>query len=212
MSHGKGHSDGLGGVIKSLAFTAVCAKKLIIRDGKELYDILIDRYTLHNNVSMLQEKHCVMDHQFFFIKKEEMDSFRNNLENNPFKTYRGTRKLRQITCHKSIKNHQLLVWKYACLCDPCNTLSMGKCESYNTLGTFCKRITVNLALKNNQSNIDNKNEEEVDDEWEWEVSEAVQMVQPNDTVVIRSDDTFNPYYLIKSLTEPSEITDEFCDD
>ena len=89
---------------------------------------------------------------------------------------------------------------------------MGKCENYNTLGTFCKRITVNLALKNNQSNIDNKNEEEVDDEWEWEVSEAVQMVQPNDTVVIWSDDTFNPYYLIKSLTEPSEITDEFCDD
>ena len=38
------------------------------------------------------------------------------------------------------------------------------------------------------------------------------MVQPNDTVVIWSDDTFNPHYLIKSLTEPSEITDEFCDD
>ena len=108
-SHGKGPSDGLGGVIKSLASTAVCAEKLITRDFKELYDFLIDRYTLHNNVSMLQEKHCVMDHQFFFIKKEEMDSFRNNLENNPFKTYRGTRKLHQITCHKSIKNHQLLV-------------------------------------------------------------------------------------------------------
>ena len=32
------------------------------------------------------------------------------------------------------------------------------------------------------------------------------MVQPSDIVVIWSDDTFNPYYLIKSLTEPSEIT------
>ena len=84
LSHGKGPYDGLGGVIKFLASTAVCAEKLIIRDGKELYDFLINRYTLHNNVSMLQEKHCVMDHQLFFIKEEEMDSFRNSLENNPF--------------------------------------------------------------------------------------------------------------------------------
>ena len=90
---------------------------------------------------------------------------------------------------------------------------MEKCEKYNTLGTFCERITFNLALKNNQSNVDNENEEqEVRNEWEWEVYEAVQMIQPNDILVIRSDDTFNPYYLIKLLTEPSEITYEFCDD
>ena len=168
MSHGKGPFDGLGGLIKSLASTAVCAEKLIIRDVKELYNFLIDRYTLHNNVSMLQEKHCVMDCQFFFIKEEEMDSFRNILENDPFKTYGGTHKLHQIACHKSIKNHQLLLRKYACLCDSCNTLSMEKCENYNNLGTFCKRITVNLALKNDESNADNENEEEVEDEWEWD--------------------------------------------
>ena len=44
------------------------------------------------------------------------------------------------------------------------------------------------------------------------VSQAVQMVQPNDIVFICLDDTFNPYYLIKSLTKWSEITDKFCDD
>ena len=38
------------------------------------------------------------------------------------------------------------------------------------------------------------------------------MVQPNDIAVIRSDDAFKPYYLIKSLTGPSEITNEFFDD
>ena len=90
---------------------------------------------------MLQEKQCIMDHQFFFIKEEEMDSFRNSLENNPFKTYRETYKLHQITCYKSIKNHQfLLEQKYACLCDSCNTLSMEKCENCNTLGTFMKEL------------------------------------------------------------------------
>ena len=58
LSHEKCPSAGLGGVIKSLASTAVCAEKLIFRDGKEFFSFLIDRYTLHNNVSMLQEKHC----------------------------------------------------------------------------------------------------------------------------------------------------------
>ena len=33
-SHGKGLSDGLGGAIKPLVSTSVCAEKLIIRDGK----------------------------------------------------------------------------------------------------------------------------------------------------------------------------------
>ena len=46
----------------------------------------------------------------------------------------------------------------------------------------------------------------------WEVSEAVQMIQIIQIGVIWSNDTFNSYYLIKSLTEPSERTDEFCDD
>ena len=37
------------------------------------------------------------------------------------------------------------------------------------------------------------------------------MIQPNYIVFICSDDTFSPYYLIKSLTESKEITNEFCD-
>ena len=42
--------------------------------------------------------------------------------------------------------------------------------------------------------------------------EAIQIIQPNYIVVVWSDDTSNPYYLIKLLTEPGEVTDEFCDD
>ena len=33
-SHGKGPSDGVGGVIKSLVATAVCSQKVISRDAK----------------------------------------------------------------------------------------------------------------------------------------------------------------------------------
>ena len=75
--------------MKTLASTAVCSEE---HDGKELYDFLIYRCILHKNVSMLQEKQWVIDRQFFFIKKE-MESFRNDLEKNQFKTYRGTCKL-----------------------------------------------------------------------------------------------------------------------
>ena len=42
---------------------------------------------------------------------------------------------------------------------------MEKCENYNTLGTLCERITVNLTPKHNQRNTDNENrEQEVEDE------------------------------------------------
>ena len=34
------------------------------------------------------------------------------------------------------------------------------------------------------------------------------MIQTNYIVAIWSDDTFNPYYFIKSITEPIEITDK----
>ena len=62
--------------------------------------------------------------------------------------------------------------------------------------TFCERITVKLALKNNQINTDNENEEEkVEDEWECEVSEAVQMTQPNYIAVTWPDDTFKSILL-----------------
>ena len=38
------------------------------------------------------------------------------------------------------------------------------------------------------------------------------MIQPNDNVVVRSDESFNPYYLIKTMTEAVEIDVPFTDD
>ena len=62
---------------------------------------------------------------------------------------------------------------------------------------------------------DDEDDEEFDKQhevWEWENSEAVQMIQPNDVVVIQSDDSFNPYYLIKTMTKAVEIDVPFTDD
>ena len=37
------------------------------------------------------------------------------------------------------------------------------------------------------------------------------MIEPNDVAVVRSDDSFNPYYLIKTMTEAVEIDVPFAD-
>ena len=38
------------------------------------------------------------------------------------------------------------------------------------------------------------------------------MIQPNGVVAVLSDDSFNPYYLIKTMTEAVEIDVPFTDD
>ena len=214
-SHGKGPSNGLGGMVKSVTTSAVCAEKLIIRNGKELHTFLEERCTLENDPEILRSKHCIMKRKFFLIEMDKINSFRKNLGKLPFKTYKGTQLLHQITCHRSIKSYQLMLRKYACLCEPCVQLH-GECENYASLDSFVVRKTVNLPLKNgHEQSDDDEDDEEFDEEhgvWEWENSEAVQMIQPNDAVVIGSDDSFNSYYLIKTMTEVVEIYVPFTDD
>ena len=128
--------------------------------------------------------------------------------------HKGTQLLHQIT-YRSIKSYQLLLQEYACLCELCLQL-VGECENYASLDSFVVRKTVNLPLKNEQEQSDHdEDDEEFDEEhevWEWGNSEAVQIIQPNDVVVFRSDDSFNPYHLIKTITEAAEIDVPFTDD
>ena len=94
--------------------------------------------------------------------------------------------LHQITCHRSIKSYQLMLRKYACLCELCLQL-VGECENYASLDSFVVRKTVNLPLKNGQEQSDDdEDNEEFDKEhevWESENSEAFQIIKPNDVVV-----------------------------
>ena len=127
-SNGKSPSGGLGGVIKSVATSVVCAGKLIIRNGKELHTFLEERSTLENDPEMLRCKYCIMKWKFFLTEVDEINSYRKNLEKLPFKTYKGTQLLHQITCHRCIKRYQVMLRKYACLCEPCLQL-VGEFEN-----------------------------------------------------------------------------------
>ena len=147
-----------GGVVKSVATSAACTEKLIIRNGKGLHTFLEERCTLENDPEMLKSKHCIMKRKFFLIEIDEINSFRKNLGKLPFKKYKGIQLLHQITCHRSIKSYQLMLQQYACLCEPCLQL-FGECENYASLDSFAVRKTVNLPLKNGQEQSDDDNEE-----------------------------------------------------
>ena len=117
-----------------------------------------------------------------------------------------------IKCHGRIKSYQLMLRKYACLCEPCLQL-VDEYENYASLDSFLSK-TVNLPLKNGheQSDGDEDDEEfgchgsiksiasfelpqcfpipilhvplhEEHEVWEWENSVAVQMIQPNVVVI-----------------------------
>ncbi len=51
-----------------------------------------------------------------------------------------------------------------------------------------------------------------DDKEEWQMSGVVHMIKKDDIVVIRSVDTFNPYYLVKAMDEAYELKEMFADD
>ena len=221
-SHGKGPSDGVGGVIKSVAANAVCAEKILLRDGKELYEFLVERCTLQRDISALKKKHCVMTRKFVFIETQEICSYRDALtaKDVPTKSLKGTRKLHQITS-LSIPN-QILIRTYACLCSACQSLVDG-CESHELLGDFVQRKVAFLSKPaegindipddDDDDDDDVEIDEDIDDVQDnWELSEAVQMIQPKDVIIIRSDDGFHPYYLVKTLNTSLQLTELFCDD
>ena len=100
-------------MVKSVATRAVCAEKLIIRNGKEFHTFLEERCTLENDPEILRSKHCIMKRKFFLIEIDEINSFRENLGKLPFKIYKVTQLFHQITCHRGIKSYQLMLRKYA---------------------------------------------------------------------------------------------------
>ena len=114
-SHGKGPSDGVGGVIKSLVATAVCSQRVITRDAKDFFDFLSDRCCIEYEIGASDSKHQIKTRKFFFLDKQDVKRYRDSLDELPYKTLKGTRKIYQITIHNSLKSHELAIRNYACL-------------------------------------------------------------------------------------------------
>lgn len=213
-SHGKGPSDGVGGVIKSLVATAVCSQRVIIRDAKEFFDFLSDRCCIENEIGT-SDKHRIKTRKFFFLDKQDVNQHRDSFNELPYKTLKGTRKIHQITIHNSLKLHELAIRNYACLCESCAQMKsdISECENFQMLQGYGQRKVVNLlGTALDEDSDDEMCDELQDDKEEWEMSGAVNMIKKDDIVVIRSVDTFNPYYLVKAMDEAFQLKEMFADD
>ena len=92
--HGKGPSDGVGVVVKTLLTNAVSTGKKIIYNAKEVFDFLNNNHKI--NERPFSECH-ISARIFFFVDHSGIKSYRENLGQCPFSTLKGTSKLHQIT-------------------------------------------------------------------------------------------------------------------
>lgn len=188
---------------------------MIIRDAKEFFDFLSDRCCIENEIGASDSKHQIKTRKFFFFDKQDVKRYRDSLDELPYKTLKGTRKIHQITIHSSLKSHELAIRNYACLCENCAQINLDSsvCDNSQMLQEYGQRKVVNLLSKAADEDSDDEMCDELqDDKEQWQMSDAVHMIKKDDIVVIRSVDTFNPYYLVKAMDEACELEEMFADD
>ena len=73
-SRGKSKSDGLGGVVKAFASRAVCSERRIIRDAKQLIDLLDKTLKVK---SANDSNRPMLNRLFFYISLKDMEDYRS---------------------------------------------------------------------------------------------------------------------------------------
>ena len=79
-SHGKGPSDGVGGVRKTMCAAAVSGNKVLLQDAKEMYTYLHLNHTIAK--CPFQNGH-ISFRKYFYISKEEINQYGSSLEKLP---------------------------------------------------------------------------------------------------------------------------------
>ena len=212
-SHGKGPSDGVGGVCKSLCASAVAGRKLLIRNASEMFQFLSENHSIDDRP---YKKGHISCRKFFYLPKADTTEFRNSFEDQPFKTLKGTRKLHQISTSADLPSNKMHVKKYSCLCSECQNFDYQNCSDFQMFTKYVEPVKVTFRGKSEKGGdesdeIDSEDELEDDSEDIWSESDAVQMVKKGDVVVVRSGDDFNPYYLIYAEDEIKPLDIEFSD-
>ena len=165
---------------------------------------MVDNHTLLGNraLRVIKKGHHISSRLFFLIDPNEISEFRNTFGENPYSTLKGTRQLHQIYTSDHIQEGSIMIRKYSCLCDSCVNEDWMHCSNSHMDMTIKKVLPLKSSAYINEEDI---NDDETTDDVEWEASDAVQMIQPNDIVVIRSGDDFNPYYLLCATTSVMEL-------
>ena len=75
-SHGKGPSDGAGGVTKTMCAAVVSGNKVLIQNAKEMYTYL---HLNHSTADRPFQKGHISCRKYFCISKEEINQYRSSL-------------------------------------------------------------------------------------------------------------------------------------
>ena len=117
-SHGKSKSDGLGGAVKSFASRAIFGEGLIICDAKELFEFFETNLTLKD---VLDNDKPMLNRHFFYISKEEMESYRAVFPSQSYqsiKGIKGTLAIHQVVITPGSSN-TIQYRNSSCACSAC---------------------------------------------------------------------------------------------
>ena len=208
-SRGKNPSDGAGGHVKGVLSYAVSAGKEVMRNAQE-----VDAFCKHN-LTVQNGRKKMLTRDYFFVTEDELNNKRKLVAENSYRPVKDYLKKHQAitTSNKGT----ILAWNLACFCEACYNgepnncsilndkenpmYSMFNCESKNNI-CYVKH----KWLKNGEeSSSDSDNADDIDmedEELHFQLSTAVEMVSVGSVIVVRANDDYSSYYLIKVINPP----------
>lgn len=140
--HGKGPSDSAGGAVKGSAARAVKARRVCIRDAKDLYKYCSENLSIGRKVLSNECTGGHMRRSFFFVHSR--DILRDQVSED-FVTVKGTRKLHSVTNILG-KNSSIMTRNLACCCNNCQTGQREDCENSDHVDQY-KAVSLVRAMK-----------------------------------------------------------------
>ena len=192
-SHGKSKSDGLGGAVKSFASRAIFGEGLIICDAKELFEFFETNPTLKD---VLDNDKPMLNRHFFYISKEEMESYRAAFPSQSYKSIKGTLAIHQVVITPGSSN-TIKYRNSSCACSACFIGEYTKCECLQLYKDYPKpfqMIKHNFSISNKSRTANDDDDESFMDlnedeviKWQEEIfveTEAAKFIVKGDIAVI----------------------------
>ena len=162
-SHGKSKSDSLGGVVKSFASRAVCGERLIIHDAKELFEFFKTNLTVKD---VLDNDKPMLNRRFFYISKDEMESYRAAFPSQSYQSIKGTLAIHQVVITPGSSN-TIQYRNSSCACSACFNGEYIKYECLQLYKDYPKpfqMIKHNFSISNKSRTARTANDDDDDDD------------------------------------------------
>ena len=193
---------------------AVFGEGLIIHDAKELFEFFETNPTLKD---VLDNDKPMLNRHFFYISKEEMESYRAAFPSQSYQSIKGTLAIHQVVITPGSSN-TVQYRNSSCACSVCFNGEYTKYECLQLYKDYPKPFQMikhnfSISNKSRTANDDDNDDESFMDlnenevnEWQEEIfveREAAKFIIKCDIAVIKTGDD-HPYYLLKLTSSPYE--------